>query len=539
MAATVLLCWDFLVFAMRNKILLVQPQQGSSGAFVRHIPLGLLYTSASLVKDGEPVAIYDCRLDPRGWEEDLRALIDRETLLVGVSVLSGTPVAEASKISSIVKGVDPQVNVVCGGPHATFNPESILQNEPDVDFVVSGYGNDSFHGLVQCLKSGTQPTDVPGIVYRSVDGGIAVNPKVEAFEDIPYQDIPYDLIDNYDVYGHVGHDSRIFSMYSVLGCPYLCTFCSSPAQYRDIPGKKWVPLDVANVVDHIEHVVDRYQANFVYFIDDDSFPNLKHVEGIVDEISRRELKVKLGFRGARINEIKRMSDEFLGKLVKAGTNTIHVGAESGSDRILKLIKKDCTTEDILECNRKLARFPEMKTLYNFLMGVPTETIEELNATRELMLAIVRDHPNSIIATPNRFRPLVNTELYDLAVEHDYVPPESASEWQSHELEDASSLPWVDEKMKKLMDMMLVGSYFVDRKAAKVASGNTLVERGVRLIDQVYGPIGRWRMRTGNTSFFIELPIYRAANRMLKHLTPSFKTNRPTPNTAETRAVMDY
>ena len=91
-----------LVFGMRNKILLVQPQQGSSGAFVRHIPLGLLYTSASLVKDGEPITIYDCRLNPRGWEEDLRALIDSETLLVGISVLSGTPVAEASRISSIV-----------------------------------------------------------------------------------------------------------------------------------------------------------------------------------------------------------------------------------------------------------------------------------------------------------------------------------------------------------------------------------------------------------------------------------------------------
>ncbi|GIT67651.1 MAG: hypothetical protein Ct9H300mP25_11230 [Acidobacteriota bacterium] len=52
-------------------------------------------------------------------------------------------------------------------------------------------------------------------------------------------------------------------------------------------------------------------------------------------------------------------------------------------------------------------------------------------------------------------------------------------------------------------------------------------------------LGRWRMRTGNRAFFIELPIYRAANRLLKHLTPSFKTKKPTLNTAETRAVMDY
>ena len=93
-------------------------------------------------------------------------------------------------------------------------------------------------------------------------------------------------------------------------------------------------------------------------------------------------------------------------------------------------------------------------------------------------------------------------------------------------------------MKKLMDLILVGSYFVDRKASKVASGNTMVEKGIRLIDNIYGPIGRWRMRTGNTALFVELPIYRAANRILKHLTPSFETKQPTLNTAETRAVMD-
>jgi magnesium-protoporphyrin IX monomethyl ester (oxidative) cyclase len=512
---------------MREKILLVYPLQGGSGAFVRHIPLGLLYTSAELVKHNEKVEVYDCRLNPKGWAKELQSKIDSETLLVGVSVLSGTPVAQASKIGSIVKSIDSEVKVVWGGPHATFNPESVLENEKTCDFVVSGYGNESFYDLVQSIKNTTDPIDVPGIVFRQKDGDITSNKKDGTFENIPYQDIPYQLLDNYNVYGHVGHNNRIFSMYSVLGCPYQCTFCSSPAQYREIPGKKWITLDVKEVVDHVEHVVNNYQANFIYFIDDDSFVNLKHVEGIIDEINKRKLNVQLGFRGARINEIKKMSDEFLVKLVAAGTNIIHVGAESGSNRILKLIKKNCTADDIIECNRKLARHSKMKTLYNFMMGSPTETFDELNATRELMVAIVRDHPNSIIGTPNRFRPLKNTELYDLAVEHNYIPPETASEWAEHEVEHASPLPWVDKKMKKLMDLMLIGSYFVDRKATKVASGDTVIEKCVRLIDRIYGPIGRWRMRTGNTAFFFELPIYRAINFALKHVTPSFASEKPT------------
>jgi len=365
------------------------------------------------------------------------------------------------------------------------------------------------------------------VVYR--DGAsIVATPREEQFEHIHYEDIPYHLIPDYNAYGHLGHNNRTFSMYSALGCPYLCTFCSSPAEYKDIPGKKWIPLEVQEVVDHVEYVVTKYDANFVYFIDDDSFVNLKHVEGIIDEINRRELKVKLGFRGARINEIKRMTDEFLDKLVAAGTNIIHVGAESGSDRILKLIKKDCTAEDILECNRKLARHPEMKTLYNFMMGAPSETAEELNATRDLMLAIVKDHPNSIIGTPNRFRPLKNTELYDLALENGYVPPSTAKEWLEYEVESATgtdSLPWISDEMKKMMDLILIGSYFVDRKAIKVATGNSAIEKFVRFVDNVYGPIGRWRLRSGNTRFFIELPIYKFANSISKSFTPNFDSKK--------------
>jgi anaerobic magnesium-protoporphyrin IX monomethyl ester cyclase len=511
----------------KHKVLLVYPLQGGSGVFVRHIPLGLLYTSTKLVKQGVSVEIFDCRLNPRMWRDELMKKLDEETLMVGISVMTGSPVMQASKIGAMVKEFDSQINIVWGGPHATFNPQSILENEKNCDYVVNGYGNEVFFELYQTLKSKKTPSNMSGVVYRE-GVTIVATPREEQFEHINFKDIPYHLIPDYDAYGHIGHNNRTFSMYSSLGCPYLCTFCSSPAEYRDIPGKKWIPLEVQEVVDHVEYVVTKYKANFIYFIDDDSFVNLKHVEGVIDEINRRGLKVKLGFRGARINEIKKMTDEFLDKLVAAGTNIIHVGAESGSNRILKLIRKDCTAEDILECNRKLARHPEMKTLYNFMMGTPTETTEELNATRDLMLTIVRDHPNSIIGTPNRFRPLKNTELYDLAIENGYTPPSTANEWLEYEIESASgtdSLPWISEEMKKVMDLILIGSYFVDRKAMKVATGNTVVEKIVRLADIVYGPIARWRLRSGNTRFFIELPIYKFVNNISKSFTPNFESRK--------------
>ena len=79
----------------------------------------------------------------------------------------------------------------------------------------------------------------------------------------------------------------------------------------------------------------------------------------------------------------------------------------------------------------------------------------------------------------------------------------------------------------MMDLMLIGSYFIDHKARNVATGNSLLEVSIRAIDRIYGPIGRWRMRTGNTTFFIELGVYQLINSFLKRLTPSFATESST------------
>ena len=125
--------------------------------------------------------------------------------------------------------------------------------------------------------------------------------------------------------------------------------------------------------------------------------------------------------------------------------------------------------------------------------------------------------------------LKNTALYGLAIKSGYTSPTSASEWLEYEIESATgtdSLPWISEEMKKMMDLILIGSYFIDRKAMKVATGNSVIEKFVRIVDNVYGPIGRWRFRSGNTSFFIELPIYKFANNIAKLFAANFYSKKP-------------
>jgi hypothetical protein len=263
-------------------------------------------------------------------------------------------------------------------------------------------------------------------------------------------------------------------------------------------------------------VVEKYGANYIYFIDDDSFPKLQHVEGIIDEIARRNIHVKLGFRGARINEIKRMSDAFLSKLAAAGTDILHIGAECGSDRILAMLKKNCTVDDIIECNRKLARHPEIKAGYNFIMGVPTETFEELLGTRDLMLRLVADHPNCIIFPPNKFRPLPGTDLYKIAYEKwGYEMPSSLDAWANIEVEgEASSVGWYDNKMRRFFNLLLICSYFIDNKMTRLTDSRSPLYMAVRLANWIYRPVALFRLRHGLSGWLIEYQLYRLLTRIL-------------------------
>jgi radical SAM superfamily enzyme YgiQ (UPF0313 family) len=491
------------------RVIMIFPMQGFSGTYVRHAPLSLLYASAGLVKHGYDIKILDTRLHMGDWQERLRQMIvEAPTLAVGISVMSGRPIRNAIDIGRFVKSVNPDVKVVWGGPHATFYPETILSDESSADYVVSGYAAQSFSEMCEKVRQNEYPAGIPGITWR--EGDVIKSTAADtSFEFLPYEDIPYHLIEDYSVYGQLDQEKRIFSMYSAVGCPYQCSFCSSPAQYRTIQGRKWVPLSPADVANHVQHVVERYGANYIYFIDDDSFPKLQHVSDVIDQIKARNLKVGLGFRGARINEIKRMSHEFLDKLADAGTDIMHIGAECGSDRLLKLIRKDCTVADIIEANRKLAKHPQITAAYNFIIGLPSETYEDVQKTRELMLRLVDDNPNCLVFPPNKFRPLPGTELYAVAEkEWGYKMPHTLDAWANIEVEADINGQWYDARMMRLCNLMLIGSYFIDRKIIRMTKGKSPFIRCARLADYIYGPLARLRMRHGFDRCLLEYNAYR-------------------------------
>ncbi|MBF0131752.1 MAG: B12-binding domain-containing radical SAM protein [Magnetococcales bacterium] len=499
-------------------IVLYYPKMGMSASLVNHMPLSLLYAAIDSLDVGVSVRVVDGRLAPRRWQQALETQIDSQTHLLGISVMSGAPITNALEVSRWCKKHHPHIKIVWGGPHTMFHGREVL-NEPSVDFSISGYGSLPLARLCRNLRGDADAPefkDIPGLNYRH-QGAVMTVPVENRFEFIDYKKIPYDLIRaNLDRYGQMENAERVFSMYSSMGCPYQCSFCSAPAQYKDIR-KKFEIYPFSEVVDHIDHVVSRYGATYIYFIDDDSFVRISHIEAIIDEIQRRGIRVKLGFRGARINEIKKMSDTFLNKLADAGTDIMHIGAESGSQKTLDLIKKNCTVADIIDVNLKMARHPEIKCAYNWIVGLPGETIEDIHETRKLMIRLIHDNPNVILFTPNMFRPLPHTELYEMAVARGYHKPDLVSEWanveNSVEAKRYETLPWVDETMHRQVEMLQIVTNFIDNKIFKIDLGNTLKFNILRFLARLYTPIAWARVRTGYSGLLFEKTLLQWVSRL--------------------------
>ena len=497
-------------------VVLIQPQMGLSGDFSRHLPLSLLYVAAPLTKMSVAVEILDTRVLEGSWRDALQQLLQRKPIWVGFTVMAGYPVAHSLEIARFIKKHS-DTRIVWGGAMPTTDAVSCLSEE-SVDFAVAGSGVDATRLLTEAILQGqTANKDllgkIPGLAFK-VDGQSFYNARFHGFEHVSYRDLQYHLISDYSVYGQIGSTDRVFPIYSAYGCPYRCAFCISPALYREFT-PKWVPVATAEIVDHIAFLQREYGATNIYFYDDDSFVNLEHVKAVATSLKQRNMQVKLSFRGARVDEILRMDDEFLDLLSETGTEMLHIGVESGSQRVLDLFQKGISVADIIEINRKLARHKKLIAAYNWIIGTPTETIEEIMQTTRLLTRLIKENPRCFIFQPNIFRVVPGSVLGETAKEMGYRSPANLDEWITAEIEQNISSPWLSDEVKKLIAMLQVVAYFVDEKAALLLNTGSIKDCLIKFASKLYRPLARFRFKTGFSGLLIEAKLFFLAQKLLK------------------------
>lgn len=490
-------------------ILLIYPLLGSMSSVVVDLPLSIIYAAAESNKSGYDVKLLDLRCIP-DWESVLIDEIKNEYAIVGISVMTGMPLKNSIEISKIVRKFSPLSKVVWGGPHPTVLPETI--NESYIDYIICGYGSNALKCLADYLiKKTTNIYDIHSLVYKE-NGKIYSNKRCDKVEKLSFEDLPYDLIDiKSSKYKRGYSGQQIFSLFTSLGCPYQCAFCISPAAYKAINGCKWVAYSPEEVVAHIEYIINKYKMKHICFIDDTCFPDLKRMKKIFELILAKKMDITLEFRGARINEIDRMDDEFIKLLIKVGGRFLMVGVESGSERVLKIMKKGIYKEQIIRVNKKLANYPELMPYYNFVYGIPGEKYEDILETKELILQLVKDNPYCLIGYGGDWKPIPGSKLTEIAInEYGLKLPENTEEWIKIDSSDTGKIkhPWYSDNHDRFIRLLQISSFFIDKKFIKILkSKNILFFYIIKFITYVYRPIIKFRLKNNFAKFLIEYKIY--------------------------------
>lgn len=340
------------------KVMLIDPLMQSAHTCPS---LGLMYLAATLEREGFSVKIVEMCFLENPWANLKRIISKEEPDVVGITTMSYTFPASL-KIARITKDAVPNSVIVLGGPHATFMSVEILAINPEVDLVVIGEGEYTMLELIKTLTESGSLKRIRGIAFKAKKKVIKTPPRplIKNLMSLPF---PARHLVNMDKY----HTLESFTpLISSRGCPFGCVFCASRAMW----GARVRFRYPKNVVDEIEHIMQKYRFKTVNFADDVFTFNKPQVIKICEEIIERPLDVEWGCS----TRPDLLTKELMKKMRRAGCKSIFLGAESASQRILNILNKGFELKEI-EKVVKWSKEIGIDICLSFMIGCPGEDIK--------------------------------------------------------------------------------------------------------------------------------------------------------------------
>lgn len=366
--------------------------------------IGIAYIASVLRNNGFGVKVIDAYVSGLTLADIMDVIDEYAPDVIGISAL--TPSAEVVyEISRNIRIKFPHVRIVMGNMHASLFSEEILINDY-ADFVVHREGEFTMLELLRALENKCKPEDVGGISFKR-NGVVVNNPLMMHIEDLDSLPFPaWDLfpMNKYstDPRTEVKRGTGEMQILATRGCPNQCTFCSSRTE-RSL-GSKYRMRSPKSVVDEMVYMHEKYGREVFAFMDL-AFPLVRrHAIGLCNEITGRGLDKKL--KWVAECRVKPLDEELLVLMKRAGCARLCFGIESGNDNILKLLKKNFTTDDVrraVEMTRKAG----IDVDGMFMIGLPGETEETINNT--INFAVELDVRFAIF---NLFVPYPGCELWD-------------------------------------------------------------------------------------------------------------------------------
>ena len=413
--------------------ILIYPQLEFAKIQIPTPPYSILFIADYLLKRNVEVKIFDLRFDNLSQVFD--AISNNEPEFIGISVMTGPQIQYALKICNSIKKEFNNIKIVWGGVHATILPTQTLQNK-FIDFVIRGEGEKVYYELV----SGKDISQIKNISFKK-GNKIFHNPNANILtsSEINELNIPWTLI-NHKRYIRNGNLNMITSR----GCPFKCAFC-----YNTLFNNVWRGWTAEKCIQELDKCLD-FGAKKITFYDDYFFANSKRIKILFDYFKERDIRWKAELRVNRL-------DHSLAEEAKShGCVQMYFGAESGSQRVLNILNKNISINDIIQ-SAKITKDTDLSADYSWMIGIPGETKTDVKKTITLIKKIQEINPKSEFSIKILF-PYPKTEIHDLAKREGFKPPSNLLDWAEIRRDRASSYL----KNKSQLEMISITSAIIGR-----------------------------------------------------------------------------
>lgn len=363
-------------------------------------PLGLLYIAAYAESlSGCRLQLLDCQAEHCSHKELASIVRSFAPDIVGIQAMTFTMV-DVLKVAETIKIVAPRAIVVVGGPHPTIYPRETVSLAP-VDVVVYGEGEFAFRAILERRERGESLDGIPSVMTKEAAKCADLDISLQYIPDLNTLKMPSrHLLHLSRYYSPFVRSRRVTTMMSSRGCPYRCTFCDRPQM-----GKVFRKRSARNVFEEMSYCVKELGIGEIIFYDDTFTIDQGRVLELCDILEHEKLPVQWDIR-ARVDTV---TPEMIRRLRRAGCVRIHYGVETGSTRIQKAIKKNLNLDQVKEVF-SMTRREGIETLGYFMIGLPSETREDVEMSLDLLLALEMDFAHIAV-----FTPYPGTEIYKQAM----------------------------------------------------------------------------------------------------------------------------
>ena len=357
-------------------------------------PLGLLAIAGPLIDAGHSVKLLDA--DYYNWPvEDVAEKIlggNYEALLLGHSgSTSAQPVINA--ITKLVRETDQGIKIIIGGVFPTYHWKEILEDNPQIDYIVCGEGEETIVHLVTALEQGADAAALKGLALR-IKGRAVKTPPAQLLKNLDDYRTAWELMQDYN-YTYWGKKKAVVIQFS-RGCPYPCTYCG-----QSLFWKKWRHRGAQALANEIEMLHKKLGVLVFNFADENPSSNPKAWKEFLQALVAKNLNIIL-VGSIRADNIVRDAD-FLYLYKQAGFERFLLGIENYDEVVLEKIKKAGAISKDKEAIQ-LLRKHNILSMATYVVGFGEERTRDFYNSLKQLLSYDPDQVQLLYVTPHKWTP---------------------------------------------------------------------------------------------------------------------------------------